>query len=180
MLKRLTRQGHPADRTQGAGQAAIRVGEGSPDDLRNLVVREGFEAVDAQPRQERGIDLEIRVLGCGSGKGDGAVLNMRKQGVLLGLVESVDLVDEQDGRLSGEGEPVARLSHQRPDLGDAAHDGGYGHEACPGCVRQDPREARLAASRRTPEEEGPEVAALQGAAERPALADQALVTDDLV
>ena len=65
------------------------------DDARDLVVGQRLEPPDAHPRQERGVDLEVRVLGRRADEGDGPVLDVRQQGVLLGLVEAVDLVEEQ-------------------------------------------------------------------------------------
>jgi hypothetical protein len=52
------------------------------------------------PRQQRRIDLERRVLGGRADEGEQARLDMRQEGVLLGLVEAVHLVDE-DHRARG-------------------------------------------------------------------------------
>ena len=111
---------------------------------------------------------------------DRAVLDVGQERVLLGLVEAVDLVDEQDRLLAVEGEPLASLGDQGAHLGHAAHDRGDGHQPAPDGVGEHAGEARLAAAGRAPEEERAEVAALQGPAQRAALADQVLVADDLV
>ena len=66
------------------------------------------------PRQEGGVDLEVRVLGRRADERDRAVLDVRQQRVLLGLVEAVDLVDEQDGAAGLEREPVLGLGDRRP------------------------------------------------------------------
>ena len=47
--------------------------------------------------QEGSDDLEGRVLRRSADKDDGTVLDRTEQGILLGLVEAVDLVDEKDG-----------------------------------------------------------------------------------
>ena len=52
---------------------------------------------DPRARQQGPVDLERRVLRRRADEDDGAVLDGRQEGVLLGLVEAVDLVDEQDG-----------------------------------------------------------------------------------
>ena len=78
---------------------------------------------------------------------------MREQGVLLGLVETMDLVDEQDRLLAVEGQPLAGLDDQSANLRDAAHDRGDGDHPCVCSVGQDPGQARLAVARRSPEEE---------------------------
>ena len=51
-----------------------------------------------RPRQQRGVDREVRVLGRRADQRDQALLDRRQQRVLLGLVEAVDLVEEQDRR----------------------------------------------------------------------------------
>jgi hypothetical protein len=48
---------------------------------------------------EGGVQLELRVFGGGADQKDGAILHMRQEAVLLGLVEAVDLVDEQQRAL---------------------------------------------------------------------------------
>ncbi len=54
---------------------------------------------DLAARQDRGVQLEGRVLGGGPDQDDRAVLHIRKEAILLGAVEAVDLVDEQEGAL---------------------------------------------------------------------------------
>ena len=82
------------------GQPALGVGQGPAEDRRDVLLGQGIERQDAGPRQERGVDLERRVLGRRADQGDRPVLDGRQQGVLLGLVEPVDLVDEQDRALA--------------------------------------------------------------------------------
>ncbi len=105
---------------------------------------------------------------------------MRQQGVLLGLVEAMDLVDEQDGLTPVEAQTIARFGHDRPHLRDAAHDRRDGHELSADGLGENPGQAGLAASGRSPEQERAEVAAFEGAAQSPSLADQRFVANDLV
>ena len=58
---------------------------------------QGFESEQGGPGHQRGVDLEERVLGGGSDQNQQTRLHRREQGVLLGLVEPVHLVQEQDG-----------------------------------------------------------------------------------
>ena len=51
-------------------------------------------------RQQRRVDLEVRVLGGRADQRDHALLDRRQQRVLLRLVEAVDLVEEQDRALA--------------------------------------------------------------------------------
>ena len=106
----------------GPGQTALLVLERAPDDRRDVVVGQRLEAPDAHPRQQRGIHLEVRVLGRRPDQRDRAVLDVRQQRVLLRLVEPMDLVEEQDGARAVQGEPFLGLGDRRADIGDAGHD----------------------------------------------------------
>ena len=55
---------------------------------------------DPRPGDQRANDLKERILGGRTDEGDGAVLDVREQGVLLGLVPAVDLIHEQDRSLA--------------------------------------------------------------------------------
>ena len=54
-------------------------------------------------RQQRGVELEARILGGRADERDGAVLDIGQEAVLLGAVEAVDLVHEQQRLLPGAG-----------------------------------------------------------------------------
>ena len=67
MLERLVGKRDASGGPEVAGQAALRVGKGAPDDAcATCIVGERLEPIDAQPRQERGVDLEVGVLGRGA------------------------------------------------------------------------------------------------------------------
>ncbi len=67
----------------------------APQDRRDLLGRERLQRVHAQARQESAVDLERGVLGGGADERHQVLLDGRQQRVLLGLVEAVDLVEEQ-------------------------------------------------------------------------------------
>ncbi len=78
----------------------------------------GLEAEQRRAAEQRRVDLEVRVLGRGADEGEQAGLDRRQQRVLLGLVEAVDLVEEQDRALAvlaepllGPGEHLAHVLH---------------------------------------------------------------------
>jgi len=64
------------------------------DDLRRGV---GFEDVDLGAGEKRGDDLERGIFGGGADEENVAGFDVREEGVLLGFVEAVDFVDEDDG-----------------------------------------------------------------------------------
>ena len=162
-----------------SGEPALRVLERPPDDRADLVVGQRLEAPDAHPRQERGVDLEVGVLGRRADERDRAVLDVGQQRVLLGLVEAMDLVEEQDRPRAVQGEPFLGLGDGRADLDDARHDGREATKWAP--ISPARRRARLV----LPVPGGPhsssedEVAAGDAAAERSALADEVVLADEL-
>jgi hypothetical protein len=81
---------------QGA-EAALLINEGAADDRGDLGLVEGVQGEDTGAGEQRADDLEGRVLGRGADERNGAVLDIREDGVLLRLVEAMDLVDEEDG-----------------------------------------------------------------------------------
>ena len=180
VLERLVGHRHPAPRAVHAGQAALGVRQGGSQDRRHVLVRERLQAPDPHPGQERRVDLEVRVLGRRADEGDRAVLDVRQERVLLGLVEAVDLVDEQDRSAAVEGELVLGLGDRRADLGHARHDGRHGAELGADGVREQPGERRLAGAGRAPQEHRREVAAADGPAEWAALADEVRLAHELL
>lgn len=56
---------------------------------------EAFEDEDLGAGEEGAVEFEARVLCGGADQGDGAVLDVGQEAVLLGTVEAVDLVDKQ-------------------------------------------------------------------------------------
>jgi hypothetical protein len=78
-------------------EAMFDVGEGSVNEFGEIVFGESLEGEHPGTGQQRRVHLEIGIFGGCANKGDRAVLNVREQGILLGLVEPMDLVDEENG-----------------------------------------------------------------------------------
>ena len=78
-------------------QALVLIRQGPAQEDENLCFLEGLEDEDPGPGQQRPDDFEIGVFGGGPDEGDEPFLHVGQQGVLLGLVEAVDFVDEEDG-----------------------------------------------------------------------------------
>ena len=72
--------------------------------------------------EQRGVELERRVLGGGAHQNDGAILHHRQKAVLLGAVEAVDLVDEEQRAPSGRPPGAGRLELREGRDGDGALD----------------------------------------------------------
>ena len=136
------------------GQPPAFVRQRAVDDRSDGVVIQCAEGEHAAPGQERRVDLERRVLGGGADEGDGPVFDVRQDHVLLGFVEAVDLVNEQDGGLLveslaflGAGHRLAEISHAGRHCADRLEmrlrDGG-----------DEPGQRSLAGARRSPEQDG--------------------------
>ena len=78
-------------------EAALLVVQGAAQQRGDLIFAERLEHVDAAAREQRGDDFEGRILGGRADQADGAALDVGQKCVLLGLVEAVNLIDEEDG-----------------------------------------------------------------------------------
>src|SRR5581483_7343997 len=78
-------------------EAALRVLQRVAQDALDVLRLELLQREDARAREQRADHFERWVLGRRADERNRAVLDERQDRVLLRLVESVDLVDEQDG-----------------------------------------------------------------------------------
>ena len=99
--------------------------------------------------------------------------------VLLGAIEAVDLVDEQQRALAGAARR-ARLLVDLAQIGDAGHHRRELHERLPEALRQQAGERGLAGAGRPPEDDRAELAAREHAPERGLGAQQVVLAHQLV
>ena len=130
-------------------------------------------------RQQRGVQLEGRVLGGRPDQGDGAVLDHRQEAVLLGPVEAVHLVDEQQ-RAAAAGPPPARQLELLLQVGDAGEHRRQRHELQVRVLGQQPGDGGLAAAGRAPQDARRQPALGQHPADRAFRAEQMVLPDDFV
>ena len=81
----------------------------------------GWKHQHARARQQRRVELEGRVLRRGADQRDRAVLHDRQEAILLGAVEAMDLVDEQQRPWPIGAARARRLEHLL-EVGDAGED----------------------------------------------------------
>ena len=144
------------------------------------VGRQGIEPEQTRPGQQGGVDLEVRVLGGGADEDQQAVLDVGQEGVLLGLVEAVDLVEEQDraGALLAQAGPGP--GH---DLTDVLHPGRHRRQGLERLGRHPGDEAGkggLARPRRAPEDHRRQPVGLDQLAQRAVGAEEVLLADHVV
>ena len=90
-----------------------------------------LELVDLGSRQERGVDLEVRVLRRRADQRDHSLLDAGKERVLLRLVEAMDLVEEQDRALPVRTESLARARENLTHLATVAETADSSSNAAP-------------------------------------------------
>ena len=163
-----------------ASEPALRVGERPLRDERELAVRERLEPEHTGARQERGDNLERGVLGGRADEDDRAVLDVRENRVLLGFVEAVDLVEEEDRAAVVAAPDLAGLLDGVAEVGDAGGDGGQGDEVAPGEAGDEAREGRLSDAGRAPEDHRGHLIRADGALEDAAGPEEVLLADEFV
>ena len=127
-------------------------------------------------RQQRRVELEGRGLGRRTDQNDRAVLDDGQKAILLGPVEAVDLVDEQQRATPG-GAALARALEDLAKLGHAREDRGQGFEFDIAGLRQQAGDGRLAGARRTPQDHGREPAGRRHAPNGPVGGQQVILSD---
>ena len=98
--------GGVADRDRAVAVAHLGILKGPLEQLAQVRSLEGLEPKQARAAHQRLVDFKKWVFGGGTDQRDGAVLDPGEQGVLLGTVETVHLIDEQGGAQAMALEPL--------------------------------------------------------------------------
>ena len=96
--------------------------------LRDLVVGKGMKLHHARPADERRVHFEEGVFRRCADEDEDAVLDRVEQRVLLAAVETMDLVDEQDGSQTLHGQALFSCVDFPAQIGNSAADGRHLHE----------------------------------------------------
>ena len=176
--------GEPGDRfvrraEVETAQPALPVRERRPHHLLDRGLRERLEHEHLAAGEQRGVQAEARVLGGGPDQRDGPPLHVGEKGILLGAVEAVDLVAEEDGAPAG----AAALLGLMDDLPHPLHALGHGAEAdegAAGVLRDEIGERGLPAARRAPQDGAAEVAAAERVPQRVARREQLLLPGEFL
>ncbi len=130
-------------------------------------------------RHERAGEREGGILGGRPDEGDRAILDLGQQPVLLGAIEAVDLVDEQERGLT-RAAPRLRLL---VDLAQVRHPGHHRrelHQRLAQAPGEQAGERRFAGAGRPPQDDRAELAAGEHAPERRIRAEQMVLADQLL
>lgn len=148
------------------------VADGPPENGLEFLLRVGFQNHHPCTRQQGCDDLEGGVFRRCADEGDETAFDVREKGVLLSLVETVDLVDEQDGSSTVEFPLGPRFLDDGSDLFEAGKNGGEGLEMRPGLPGHDPGQGGFPRPRGTPEDDGEQAVLLYGASEEAVRAEE--------
>jgi hypothetical protein len=140
---------------------------------------EAFEDEDLGAGEEGAVEFEARVLRGGADQGDRAVLDVGQEAVLLGAVEAVDLVDEQQGALP-DGAPAAGGGEDLAQVGHAGEGGRHRFEGQVAAVREEAGDGRLPHAGRTPQDGGAEALRRDHATQRGVRGQEVVLPDDLI
>lgn len=134
-------------------EAVLGVFQRAAEEFDDLRRGEGFEDVDFCAREQGGDYFEGGIFCGGADEEDVAGFDVGQEGVLLGFVEAVDFVDEDDGAHAAVGTTFS-FSHDFFYFFYAAQYGAEGNEFAFCEARDEARESGLAAAGGTPEERG--------------------------
>src|SRR5262249_9429816 len=140
-------------------KSAFFVGECPTEQGNDVVLRKRLENVNARPREQRGDDFEGRILSGCVDQADVAFFYVGKEGVLLGFVETMNLIDENN-RAGAEVAGFRSICHHLLDLLDPAENGRELNEVGFGDAGDNLGQRCLSHSGRTPENDGSRIVAL--------------------
>ena len=130
-------------------------------------------------RYQRLVDLEGGILGGGSDKNDGAVLDEGQHGVLLCLVEAMDFIDKQQCA-KARGTPRTGPFEDLPEIRHTGKHGRYGIECEIDPFGDEPGNGGLAGSRRPPEDHRGKASLGNHATKRTILLQQMVLANDIL
>ena len=160
--------------------AAFFVGEGAADDPPDRLFVQRLESEDLRPADQGGVDGEEGVFRRGPDERDDALLDVAEQHVLLGLVEAVDLVEEEDRAPAVVFEPAASVVEDVADVLDAHGRGVAPLKGLVGGSGDDLGEGGFSRAGRAVEQHAGQGVGGEHASKHPAFAEEVLLPDELV
>ena len=170
--------GHPLLPAERQGGAGLLDGKRPLHRDLHLLRLHGLELKDRGPGEEGAVDIEIGVLRGGGDEGQLTVLHEFQQGLLLLLVEVLDLIQVEEDAAGSQERP-----HIRDDVLDVLKGGGGGIEPVEGlmgALGDEVRHRSLSGARRAVEDHIYRGAALNEPAQHRALPQKVLLSHHLV
>ncbi|EXI76543.1 MAG: hypothetical protein AW07_00491 [Candidatus Accumulibacter sp. SK-11] len=154
-----------------------RVPTGPFEEFAHLVRRQRLQHVDRRPREQRRVEFERRILGRRTDERQQPTLDVRQEGILLRLVETMHFIDEEDRPPATAGTADFGASDRLTDVPDAGKNRRESDEVGSEGVRHQARERRLADSGRSPEDHAVRLSGLEGDGQRLSRPEQVRLAD---
>ena len=158
----------------------LRVSQRGQQDRLQILFFQGFQLEYARAADQGFVDLEVGILRGGTDQNHRAVFHMGKQGILLGLVEAVHLVDEKDGAVAPFAQPCLGLGHRFADIGHTGQHGVERGKFRAGGVGDDAGQGGLAGARGPMKNQRGEAVRLDGPPQQPPRAQHVPLTDEFL
>ena len=163
-----------------AAEAPLGVGQGPGDDQLEVAGAQRLQPEQQRAAHQGRVHGEERVLGGRPDQHHRAVLDPGQQGVLLALVEAVDLVDEQDAPAPQGAEPLAGRGQQRPHVLDPGAGRRQLLEMGPGGLGDDVGQGGLPRPGRPPQDHRPQLVGLDQRPQRALGPEHVPLPDELL
>ena len=137
------------------------------------------QRIHSRPREQRRDDFEGRILRRGADQDDVAAFHIRQEGVLLCLIESVNLVHEEN-RAAAHAPQALRIGHHRLDFLDPAQHRAERNKLAARRARDQVGQRRLPYPGRTPQDDRGEFVAFDLAAQRFIRTQNVILSDVIV
>ena len=152
---------------------ALAVGQCAIEQDADVGGGQRLENVDPAAAQQRGGELEAGIFSGGADQGDDATLHVGKKGVLLGPVEAVDLVAEENRSPPQTVAPDLGFPDDFPDPGNSFGHRAEADEFALGVAGDEVGQGGLARARRSPENRAAHIAPPDRVAQRLAGGEEA-------
>jgi hypothetical protein len=153
------------DHQPAIAQSVRCVLQGVVDDPAQGIRFQPLQYIGACAGQQCTVQFKRGILGSGANENDRAIFHIGQKGILLGLVEAVCLVDEQDGLAPFQFAYLLRHGNGRTNILDARQHRRQRNKFRMGVISQQSCKRGLAGARRSPQHHGMQVAFLDGAAQ---------------
>ena len=131
--------------------SAMRIGPRLAQNPVEGFLAERFQLKKARAGYQRRNHVKIRVLGGRADEGDHAAFDMRQQGVLLGAVPAVHLIDEENGAFAVQAAAFGGVSDYAAQVGHAGQYRGNGLKLGLGGIGDNLRQGGFAGAGRAEE-----------------------------
>jgi len=166
-------------RDVAGAKPSFGIGQGSLEEEKEIGSRERFKLEDLGAGNQRGIDVEVRVVSSGADKANSALFEVRKEDVLLSLVEAVNLINEEESALVPQFGISASLFDLRSNFRDIGFDSVQGFETRTGRIGDYPGKGGLSGAGWAVKYERGEAVGLDGPAEKFSFSEDMLLSGDL-